>query len=181
MIDGTIIRVHHHGAGAEGGLKIRPLAPVPWGIRIWLFSIRPHNSHRNARDDPLAGLARTESRLGLTGRYRRHRSHWGELSLRIRHHRRSLFGRRDWARHRWTDAVAERPSGINPSFLLSLRGPKRSSADRPSVVAAPDAYRRLLRQVAVCDATSTDGNRTDRTIVSPTASQEWTTSGPKAT
>ena len=26
MIDGTIIRVHQHGAGAKGGLKIRPLA-----------------------------------------------------------------------------------------------------------------------------------------------------------
>ena len=26
MIDGTIIRVHQHGAGAKGGLKIRPSA-----------------------------------------------------------------------------------------------------------------------------------------------------------
>lgn len=26
MIDGTIVRVHQHGAGARGGLKIRPLA-----------------------------------------------------------------------------------------------------------------------------------------------------------
>jgi transposase len=26
MIDGTIIRVHQHGAGAKGGLRIRPLA-----------------------------------------------------------------------------------------------------------------------------------------------------------
>jgi transposase len=26
MIGGTIIRVHQHGAGAKGGLKIRPLA-----------------------------------------------------------------------------------------------------------------------------------------------------------
>ena len=26
MIDGTIIRVHQHGAGARGGLKIRPSA-----------------------------------------------------------------------------------------------------------------------------------------------------------
>jgi transposase len=26
MIDGTIIRVHQHGAGAKGALKIRPLA-----------------------------------------------------------------------------------------------------------------------------------------------------------
>jgi transposase len=26
IIDGTIIRVHQHGAGARGGLKIRPLA-----------------------------------------------------------------------------------------------------------------------------------------------------------
>jgi transposase len=26
MIDGTIVRVHQHGAGAKGGLKIRPSA-----------------------------------------------------------------------------------------------------------------------------------------------------------
>ena len=26
LIDGTIIRVHQHGTGAKGGLKIRPLA-----------------------------------------------------------------------------------------------------------------------------------------------------------
>jgi transposase len=26
MIDGTIIRVHQHGAGAKGGLKVRPSA-----------------------------------------------------------------------------------------------------------------------------------------------------------
>ena len=26
MIDGTIVRVHQHGTGAKGGLKIRPLA-----------------------------------------------------------------------------------------------------------------------------------------------------------
>ena len=26
MVDGTIIRVHQHGAGAKGGLKIRPSA-----------------------------------------------------------------------------------------------------------------------------------------------------------
>ena len=26
MIDGTIMRVHQHGTGAKGGLKIRPLA-----------------------------------------------------------------------------------------------------------------------------------------------------------
>jgi hypothetical protein len=26
MIDGTICRVHQHGAGAKGGLKIRPSA-----------------------------------------------------------------------------------------------------------------------------------------------------------
>ena len=29
IIDGTIIRVHQHGAGARGGLKIRLLAEVP--------------------------------------------------------------------------------------------------------------------------------------------------------
>lgn len=26
MIDGTIVRVHQHGAGAKGGLKVKPLA-----------------------------------------------------------------------------------------------------------------------------------------------------------
>jgi transposase len=26
LIDGTIVKVHRHGAGAKGGLKIRPLA-----------------------------------------------------------------------------------------------------------------------------------------------------------
>lgn len=34
---------------------------------------------------------------------------------------------------------------------------------------------------AAGDPTSMDGNRTDKTIVSPKASQEWTTPGPKAT
>ncbi len=27
MIDGTIVKVHRHGQGAKGGLKIRPSAP----------------------------------------------------------------------------------------------------------------------------------------------------------
>ena len=26
IVDGTIVRVHQHGTGAKGGLKIRPLA-----------------------------------------------------------------------------------------------------------------------------------------------------------
>jgi hypothetical protein len=25
MLDGTIVRVHRHGQGAKGGLKVRPL------------------------------------------------------------------------------------------------------------------------------------------------------------
>ena len=31
MVDATIVRVHRHGQGAKGGLKIRPLA-VPKGV-----------------------------------------------------------------------------------------------------------------------------------------------------
>jgi hypothetical protein len=54
--------------------------------------------------------------------------------------------------------------------------------DRKATIDSRDAAKKNTRQPAAdSEATSTDGNRIDKTVVSPAASQEWTTSGPNIT
>ena len=74
-----------------------------------------------------------------------------------------------------------------PSKWRGARSPLASSIPRrPRCGTVRSIQRRsdgegVSQGVSVRDPTSTDGKRTERTMVSPTASQEWTTSGPKAT
>jgi membrane-associated phospholipid phosphatase len=74
--------------------------------------------------------------------------------------------------------------GLSIARLTLMPNDRVASTAAPLNSAAPDEGRpsHLERQAPpVLDPTSTEGNRTDRTIVSPTASHLWTTSGPKAT
>jgi len=78
-------------------------------------------------------------------------------------------------------AARRQPHRLKLEFLRVLAPRRPHQTPSCSFRSLPEGVHYFEGGPAVCDATSADGNRTDRTIVSPTASQEWTTSGPKAT
>jgi transposase len=66
MIDSTIIRAHHHAAGAKGGLKNRVLGAQRVALRQKFISASPAKGSRSRRKSPAAKSRTTRTTRATT-------------------------------------------------------------------------------------------------------------------